>query len=297
MKYLIILNLLLITLSSCSYSKSKSVSKNFSLGLETFGKNLSCDKVDIYADDAVLSGNEVYYGQVLKFRFENLKGLKNVNGKIFPGLKMYVLNSKKDTMIVYEDLYEEYNGGLALDPFTALAEITVGNPIFSNADYTAHILIWDKKSKGNTFSSKFKFKPLPNKFNKITEKGVSAKEVYLFSKRTNEVLLKNEIKIMEQVYIYFNGVEGFTEVDNTIFAGASLKAIDGNNKVLMDKSDLFEEYSESGIDAESFIELFSLSFYVIEKNVKNPITVQSKIWDKKSNSYLEFETQCTIVKE
>lgn len=295
MKKILYLATIGMFLYSCNLNSSSSINKNLSNGLLTKGKNLSCSDVKIFIDGKESNSNDVIYGQKVEFKFINIDGFKSVNGNVFPGLKMNILNSKGDTVLAYDDMYTEYDkSGLNISPLTLYSTLTLADPIHSNEKYSLIVSIWDKKSNG-TFEASYSINLIPNSKIKTKSNGIEASEIYLFSKLKGDIVTNNEISERESINFFIENIEGFYEEDGLVFPGISMKINDANNNILLDNIDMFSEYTE-GIEMDEFKKQIFVNFNVYGKDLKSPITIKCNLWDKKSDNYLELETKCTVNK-
>jgi hypothetical protein len=271
--------LFLIALSGCKFSKS--VKKDLLSGLFTTGDGLSCDNVYLSVNDEKTDRNTFIYGEEFIVNFNNIEGFRKENDYVFPGMKLVVLSSTGDTVLQTNDLYSDYTNGMKLSPLLLTSDITVASPIKSKGEYTLQVKIWDKKSNG-TFSAKFNFKVNSNE--KITTEAVNVtyNEIYLYSKEREKVITDNKMKFSENTYVILEGLSGFKEENGMVFPGLSLKGTDNEGKLILDFSDLFEEFSKSGLAVSDFNTRVSSHFILSGTEFKNPLHCELAIWDKKS---------------
>lgn len=152
MKKLIYLTFLIIILNSCN----QSVNKDLITGASSRGNGIGCDDVFIEVNGNIKKTNEFIYGDKVNFLFNNISGLKYVDGKVFPGLSMYIVKNKKDTLLSADDLFKNLKDGTDLSPLQLKAKLTARLPHKNNEKYQVLIKIWDKKGTG-TFSYEMPF--------------------------------------------------------------------------------------------------------------------------------------------
>lgn len=287
MKTTIYVVLISVILTGCHFSKS--VKKDLVSGLTSVGNNLSCDDVYISVKKEKTSRKTFIYGEIFYLNFNDIKGFASLSGKVFPGLRLTIVNQAEDTIMKYDDLYSGYKDGLDYSPLLLSTNITLASPIRSNSDYTLYSKIWDKKGSG-TFNSKFDFKVVGN--DQITREGlgVAYNEIYLFSEDDKKVITDNKAKANDNIHIIVEGLTGFKEENKLLFPGLSLKITDAGKNSILDYKDLFLDYSETGVSVTDFFTRVSSHFKVSEGKINNPLECEMVIWDKKGNARLKIRT-------
>jgi hypothetical protein len=110
----------------------------------------------------------------------------------------------------------------------------------------------------------------------------------------NEKLSSNEFPMGKEVYLYFDGVDGFTETDGKVYLGASMVVTDESGNKQVEVADLFEAYAESGISSEDSKKI-SLNFTIGKPlEVGKKYLWKSKIWDKKGEGVIEAESEFVV---
>ncbi|BDQ03351.1 hypothetical protein [Ignavibacterium sp.] len=283
----------LIILLTFSCDTRKSVHKDLITGLSTEGDGLSCDEVTIFSGDKTIQRNSFIFGEEISFNFSNIKGFNESNGKIFPGMSIVVTDRNKDTIIKADDVYDKYSDGVTLNPPTLKADLTLARPIRSGNSYSLFINIWDKKGDGK-FSAEMNFEVKPNEKIKAARHNCNYDELYLFSDQNQKVITDNVITFGDNIFLIFEGMKEFSETDNKIFPGLSLEIKDGRDEVVLFDEDLFKDYENSGIDADSFKDRVSANFWFNGSEANNPLKLTAKLWDKSSDKYVLAETILTL---
>lgn len=287
MKYkLLSITLLLSCLLSCQTNKS--VKKDFTTGLSSIGDGISCDEVYLSDGDKRLQRNTFTYGETFNLNFENISGFEKIDNNVFPGMELLVIGQQGDTIMHNPDLYS--NIGVDISPLLLQAEITAANPIHSNKTYTLNVNIWDKKGTG-TYKSEMDFTVAPNTNIEVENNNVSYEEIYLFSKERNSVITGNEAKFNENIYLIFEGLEGFKIEDGKVNLGLSLKGTDSEGEVILNESDLIGDLSMEYTEINNRL---SPNFIFSGSNIKNPIACEITIWDKKSENRIKVITELSI---
>jgi hypothetical protein len=291
MKKVFIVILVSAVLTGCKFSKS--AEKNFISGLTSAGSDLSCKDVYMKVNDERISRSTFSYGETFYICFDDVKGFTSENGYVFPGMGIVITDKGGDTLMMAEDLYEEYTNGMNFSPLQLTADLTVADPIRSKGEYTLTINIWDKKGTG-TFISKLDFKVAENEKINTESKDVSYNEIYLFSQGSNKVITDNIVHFEDNIYIIVEGLKGFKAENGIVFPGMELKGTDSHNDIILDNDDLFADYNETGIAEFDFSSRVSSHFKLTGTSFNNPLHCELKIWDKKSSASLKIETDMTV---
>jgi hypothetical protein len=279
---------LIISLSSCNFSKS--FNKDLISGLLTKGDGLSCESVYLTINGEKVERNTFVYGEQFLVNFNNIEGFKKENENAFPGMKMVVLSKTGDTVLQSNDLYDKE---LNFSPLLLTSDVTVAVPMKSKNDYTLHVYIWDKKGSGK-FSAAFDFKIIPNG-KIITESNkVSFNEIYLFSKERSKVLTDNKMRLNENTYIILEGLTGFKEENGMVFPGLGFKGTDSDGKTILDYEDLFADYSKNGLAVADFNAQVASHFILSTTEFKSPLHFELTIWDRKSDAKMTSKADLTV---
>lgn len=281
MKTKISLLLFAMTLTACNFSKSAKI--DLITGLTTTGDLISCDDIYLTVNEQKVNSSTFTYGDEFLLNFNNIEGFTRENERVFPGMDLYVTGLAGDTLLVSKDLYKNYPDGINLASLMLQSKIIAATPIHSNGEYTLFVKIWDKKGSG-TFNAKLNFKVAPSDKIVITPEKLSYKEIYLFSNDSKRVINDSKIKVHENVYLLFEGLSGFKEVNGFVFAGLSIKASDEIGEQLVNYEDLFAENSEKGFSVSDIYTQVSSKLVFSSFEIKNPIHCKIVIWDKKSDA-------------
>lgn len=291
MKKLLTLIFLFLALSNCQFSKS--AKKDLLSGLSSTGDKLSCDEVYITVNGERTTRKTFTYGETFIINFDNVTGFTKENGNVFPSMIMTVVSASGDTAMQTADLITDYPDGMNFSPLQLTADLTIATPIRSKAEYSVIVNIRDKKGMG-TYRSKFDFKVIENDKVAIESSKASYNEAYVFSQGTNKVITDGKIKFNDNIYLIVEGLKGFNETGGMIFPGMSIKASDSANKVLIESTDLFTEYSATGVSAADLAERISAHFSIPGTQFNNPLHCEMTIWDKKSDAKLKLTTDLVL---
>ena len=291
MKFIIFLIVVSLATFSCDFKKS--FNKDLETGLTTSGDGLDCEDVYISVDEEKINRNSFIYGEDVYLNFQGIEGFTKEGENVFPGMELFVTNKAGEKILFEKDLYADYSDGVNLSPLQLNANLTVADPIHSKNDYTLFLKIWDKKGDG-TFKAEMDFSVKPNDKLEITTNKVTFNEIYLFSKNRKKVITNQKISFGENVYIIFEGLSGLNQVEGNVFPGMSLRVIDNTNEIILDYSDLFDEYTENGLAVSDFNNEVSTNFWFTGSKVNNPLQCEITIWDKKGDANLKAETELIL---
>jgi hypothetical protein len=128
--------------------------KDLLTGLSTKNNGLGYDEVYVMADGKKLSSSKVTLGSKLIMQFAGVEGFKEVKGKVYPGLSMYIGDANGKKVAEFDDLFNEYTAeGMPVDMAASLqATLNTGAPMKKSVDYKWKVRIWDKKGKGEIVS-------------------------------------------------------------------------------------------------------------------------------------------------
>ncbi|MGM0666212.1 MAG: hypothetical protein ACQETA_02730 [Bacteroidota bacterium] len=273
----------LFMITSVSCDSGKSVSKDLVTGLTTRGDGLSCENIYLSDGEEKINRNTFTYGENVYVNFENIEGFNKENGNAFPGMRLSVIDQAGDTVMIYPDLYADYQSGINISPLLLQANLTVADPIHTGQEYTLNIHIWDKRGE-STFKAELDFEVNPDKQIKIENNNLSYDEVYLFAEKEKKVLIGNEAHFNENIYLIFEGLEGFKEEEGQIFIGLSLKVMDSEGEILIDEKDLI---GDSGLDPSQIKEQLTPNFIIRDTSINTPVSCEIVIWDKKSDNNIK----------
>lgn len=129
----------------------------------------------------------------------------------------------------------------------------------------------------------------------IKHNGLSYNDGYLVL--NNQKLTTKEYLDGTVVNLHLKNVEGFTLVNEKVYAGASSVVFDEKGNKHIEYPDLFEQYNASGLTIEDIKDV-ALNLTVglpLELNTK--YIWKTKIWDKKGKGSIETETEFTIIRK
>lgn len=112
--------------------------------------NVTYDEVYIFSQgkNKVITDNKIDFEDNIYVIIEGLKGFREENGSVFPGLEMKAVDARNNLVLDYDDLFNEYNEtGIAVSDFTSRvsAHFKITGTFFNNPLH-CELKVWDKKS-------------------------------------------------------------------------------------------------------------------------------------------------------
>lgn len=127
------------------------VKPNEKLQIKSIG--MGYDEIYLYSEkkDKVITDNKINFGDNIYAFFEGLTGLKETDGRVFPGLSLKVNDNTGELILDYDDLFSDFNeSGVAVSDFR--------NEISANFWFTGsevnnplhcELTVWDKHGDAN----------------------------------------------------------------------------------------------------------------------------------------------------
>ena len=267
-----------LVLTSCNFRKSANV--DLLTGLSTRGDGLSCEEVYLSDGETRLDRSKFTYGESIYMNFEDIAGFAKQGDYAFPGLRLSLLGQDGDTVLKKEDLYAGNTNGFNFSPLILKAFLTLADPIHSGKEYALNVDIWDKMGKG-TYRAKMNLEVVPDQKISLESQNVKWDEVYLFSGRDRRTITGDRARFNDDIYLLFEGLEGFTPVDGKVYFDLSMKITDAAGKVYLDEPDLA---GDEGMDTSDFRSQVAPNFVISNPGVVNPVTCDVLIRDRNSES-------------
>ncbi len=279
---------LLLTFYSCNFAQS--VEKDLQTGLTTRGNGLSCDKVYLSVGEEIIKRNAFIYGETFNVNFDGMEGFKQEGESVFPDMQLLVVGEQGDTAMYLTDLYAAYKEGIDLSPLKLYTEVTVADPMHSTGTYTLYVNIADKRGDG-TLNSTLEFTVVRDEKIKVESKQLGFQEIYLFSQQRDLTITNGMAGFDENIYLLFEGLEGFALSNGQVALGLSLEVKDAEGNVILDESDLFGETRMSYEDVHAQV---APNFILTGSQIANPIHCTVRIWDKGSEAWISASCELTI---
>lgn len=127
---------------------------------------------------------------------------------------------------------------------------------------------------------------------KVSNNGLSYENAYL--SRQHVKLTDNVFNTGDTIYLYMDGVKGYTEKDAMVYLGASLVVTDPQGKEVLNAPDVFSSYDQTGVTKED-ASVMSLMLIVGPPMVSDvKYTWKSKVWDKNGKGTIDAEVEFKI---
>jgi hypothetical protein len=98
----------------------------------------------------------------------------------------------------------------------------------------------------------------------------------------------------EDTYILFEGLNGFTVENNSVFPGLMLKVTDQTGKAILDYADLFDELSTTGVLQTDFNQLISAQLSFPAVSTETQVDCEALLWDKKGEGKVKVTTSLRL---
>jgi hypothetical protein len=144
--FTILILTLLPVLISCHYSAG--VKKDLNTGLISTYKNMEPEKVFLIMNDEVLNHTDIPLGEKFMLINENVKGLKERDGKISIGCSLKITDQKGKIILEEKDLFEGKDLFKPEDASMLKCTVTTGDPMKWEEKYDIHVIFRDKYSDG-----------------------------------------------------------------------------------------------------------------------------------------------------
>lgn len=139
---------LALTMFGCEYSTSTGIKKDFLTGLTVKEDGLRVDEVYLTLDGEKSTVSEFELGSQGVINFKGVDYWKVVDGKVFPGAAILVVDENNTTVMEEKDLFEQYkDAGVTLEQAKDITlSLTIGSPLKSGQNYTWKGRIWDRQT-------------------------------------------------------------------------------------------------------------------------------------------------------
>ena len=290
MKYLYSI-IFVILFSSCDFRQS--VNRDITTGAYSRGDGLSSDNVLIEVDKKVANRNVFFFGEEVNIIFNDVVGFKKIDTKVFPGVSVNILNSKKDTIQSSLDLLTDLEG-TSLLPLQLKAKFTAIFP--RKEQYEMHIKIWDKKGDGQYFY-KLPFTIEDSKVLEVKTNGIKYTNIYLWNETQSKPVIDKSIVQDDTYILILEGLKGLKDIEGKVFPIFSIELLDSKGNALIAIPNLLQEVEDTGVGIKTLYQnqlTAKISFNKGEIN--NPCTFIAVIKDKNSNKKVEISTELEIKK-
>jgi len=273
-----------------------SMSKNSKTGALSKGSEITCNQVKIKVNGKEQLTNSFFYDDEIELSFENVKGLKNNEGKVYPKMSMEIIKNNKEVVFSNPKLMDGLQG-TDLSPLQLYASFKA-HLDYGDVSYKLVIKITDTKGTG-FFNYELPFKVSNNsKFLKIKySDNISIGNVFLWNKTTKKMVTEPTINPNNIYVIAFDNISGLNGNNSKVYPVFSLKLDNFKGHNILNENHLLQQYEVDGIDAtqvESNQITGEITFNKDKGSIENPYMFEAKIIDKKTNKYIEVKSVLKI---
>jgi len=279
---------LLFTVCSCIFAQS--AEKDLQSSLTTRGNGLSCDNVYLSDGEKIIKRNTFIYGETFYVNFNGMEGFERVGESAFPDMQLTIVSEHGDTALHLNDLYAAYKEGIDLSLLQLNAKVTVANPVHSGETFTLYVDIQDKRGKGS-YAATLDFTVVRDDRIQISSKQLNSREIYLFSQQRGLTITNGQAGFDENIYLLFEGLEGFTVNAGQVQLGLSMVVKDFDGNVILDEADLF---GDSPLKYEDVHLQVASNFILTGSQIANPVSLAVRIWDKGSSAWISASTEIFV---
>lgn len=288
---ILLLTALFMGLYSCQFNKS--VEKNLNSGAFISGNGLTTDEVIIKTDNKAEDRNDFFYGEKVNFVFENVNGFTKEDGKVFPGMSMYIIQNEKDTVFSNPDILKNYDKGTDLSPLELTAFFTAALAFKNEEKYKLLITIWDKKGKGTL---KYELEFLVKESNLLTIKsnGLNYSNIYLWNETLQKPVFDTNINADDLYILILDGVEGLEPIEDKVFPIFALDLSDSEGNKIISSTNILSSIENQGASAEDLKKQVYAKISFTEGSFANPCKLFARLKDKNSSKEIVIEGELII---
>ncbi len=286
------MNLSLICFLIYSISYAQITEKDLYTGATCLNNGLSAESIVMEINEEAQITNTFPFGDKIKFIFEDVKGLKEYDKKVFPGISILILENKKDTILKKDDLLTD-DEGIDIPRLRLSAHFQAIMTNNRNNNYEVHIKIWDKKGDG-VLHYRHPFSVIPNKELLINNQNLTFESIYLWNDSKKSIITKN-IHSSDKPIILIDGLSGLTAENNHVFPAIFVEIEDNNGKKLVYEENVMSEVAQTDLDPEALKNgQIPVSLSIKSAEISNPCKLRLKISDLKSDNYIQVESELEI---
>lgn len=294
MKTILLLGLFSTALFFTACNFNQSINKDLTTGAYSRGKGISCNDIKIKVNEKTQKRNTFVDGEKVNFVFENVSGLKKINGKVYPGMSMVIVSNKMDTVVNEKDMFADLVSGTDLSPLQLQAHFRVNFPFENKERYKVYIKIWDKKDKG-TFEYEIPFTIERNSLLNIVQNDLDYSEIYLWDETKKEVIVDGEMNIDHAFIFIMEGLDGLEVIDERVYPAFSIEIVDKNGYQILSNAEILEQYRKDGIEHKGFVtRQLPVTITFKPGEIANPCTLKASFTDLKSDRRLDVSGKLNI---
>ncbi|MFV8226125.1 hypothetical protein, partial [Christiangramia aquimixticola] len=232
------------------------------------------------------------FGENVNFKFNNISGLKRINGKTYPDLSMFIVKNEKDTILSKPNLLQNLNNGTELNPLQLRANFVAALPYENDEKYIVHINIKDRKSD-RKFTYELPFTVVESDILEINENGIDYSNIYLWNETLKEPVLNKNVSSKHQFILILEGIKGLNETDEMVFPIFSIDIQDANEKSILSSPNILD-YEENGINSKNINEQLVAKITFPQNQIDNPCRIIATVKDKNSSNKLKITAELNV---
>ncbi|MDN5217174.1 hypothetical protein QQ020_34195 [Fulvivirgaceae bacterium BMA12] len=240
------------------------------------------------------SSNQLQFQTKVNLNLSGVGGYAVKDDKVFIGCSMQVLDRKGNIMLDYADLFPDESGLDRIAARDLYLALTVGTPMSPGETYLWTVKVWDKIGKGEV-STKLEFKVSETEDKvgiTVMPKGLKVGSIFM----TNQegALQSNQVNYLEKIKLNFFNLKGLSRKEGKVFIGGSMVISDSQGNVMLEYTDLFSDYDQTGVDPDATEKVhFSL---VIGDPLRRgeTYTWKARIWDKTGHGEIRAQAQLKV---
>ena len=283
------------TFTACEFNQS--FNKDFKTGASSRGDGIGVDAVGIEINGKMENRNKFTELEKVNFIFNDITGLTKENGRVFPGLSMYIVDNNSDTLKAYPDLLGDLQGGTDLSPLQLQAHFIAGtDDVEKRRDdkFKVLVTIWDKKGDG-TFRYELPFTVAPNELLDIKSDGLEYSSIYLWDETNQIAVVNEEVKFETTYMLLLEGLDGLEVLDEKVYPAFSIHITDDSGHKILSSANILEDYRKYGIDQAVFKEnQLPVTITFTPGEIANPCRLEAVLTDLNSERRIEIDAELVI---
>ena len=274
----------------------------FSTGLvKDSDGGLSIESNGLSIDDAYLSSygqrfnsDQLQFQTKVNLNLDGVKGYSIKDNQAFIGCSMQVFDKDGKAILNEEDLFPGENGLERNVAGNLFLTLIVGTPMQLGDSYLWKVKLWDKIGNGEVKTElKFKIVETVDQVGiTLNPKGLKVRSVFM----TNQdgALQSNQVSYSEKIKLNFYDLKGFSRNEGKVFVGGSMVIKDSQGNIVLEYTDLFADYDQTGVDPAA-TEKLHLSL-VVGDPLRRGETYwwKARIWDKRGKGEVTAKAQLEV---
>ena len=271
-------------------------------GLEKPPKNyLKVESNGLSIDDAYLSAygqrfssDQLQFQTKVNLNLDGVKGYSIKDDQVFIGCSMQVFDKNGVAILSEDDLFPGENGLERKSAGNLFFTLIVGTPMQLGESYVWKVKVWDKIGSGEVKTElNFKIVETGDKVGiAVNSNGLKVRSVFM----TNQdgALQSNRVAYSEKIKLNFYDLHGFSKSGGKVFVGGSMVIKDSGGNVVLEYTDLFADYDQTGVDPVA-TEKLHLSLIIGDPLKKGETyTCKARVWDKSKKGEVMAEAKLVV---